>query len=102
VAKRLDVSTTPVREAFRDLRAEGLVSIDPNRGVVIRGLTAEDVGEIYELRMLLEPMLAERACRQLAAADLAAASVCHATMSATPLIPGTHKIWTIRWFPGRR
>jgi DNA-binding GntR family transcriptional regulator len=84
VAKRLDVSTTPVREAFRDLRAEGLVSIDPNRGVVIRGLTAEDVSEIYELRMLLEPMLAERACRQLAPADLAAATVCHATMSATP------------------
>jgi DNA-binding GntR family transcriptional regulator len=84
VAKRLDVSTTPVREAFRDLRAEGLVSIDPNRGVVIRGLTAEDVSEIYELRMLLEPMLAERACRQLAPADLAAATVCHATMRATP------------------
>jgi DNA-binding GntR family transcriptional regulator len=83
VAKRLDVSTTPVREAFRDLRAEGLVSIDPNRGVVIRGLTADDVIEIYELRMVLEPMLTERASRQLAPADLAAAAACHDTMCAT-------------------
>lgn len=51
IAKRLSVSTTPVREAFRDLRAEGLVSIDPNKGVVTRALTAADVSEIYELRM---------------------------------------------------
>ncbi|PLZ02922.1 GntR family transcriptional regulator [Burkholderia sp. WAC0059] len=84
VAKRLNVSTTPVREAFRDLRAEGLVSIDPNRGVVTRGLTAEDVSEIYELRMVLEPLLAQRACRQASPADLDAAGACHETMSATP------------------
>lgn len=80
VAKRLDVSTTPVREAFRDLRAEGLVSIDPNRGVVVRGLTAGDVTEIYELRMVLEPMLAERACRNANAAQLDAADACQRTM----------------------
>lgn len=83
VAKRLNVSTTPVREAFRDLRAEGLVSIDPNKGVVTRALTAADVIEIYELRMVLEPMLAERACLQATHADLAAAEVVHRDMCAT-------------------
>ncbi|MGI4858412.1 MAG: GntR family transcriptional regulator [Janthinobacterium lividum] len=83
VARRLNVSTTPVREAFRDLRAEGLVSIDPNKGVVTRSLTIADVTEIYELRITLEPMLAERACRQMTAADLAAATHCHDSMSAT-------------------
>jgi DNA-binding GntR family transcriptional regulator len=80
VAARLDVSTTPVREAFRDLRAEGLVSIDPNKGVVTRGLTADDVDEIYELRMVLEPMLAQRACGRASAAQLDAAETCHRTM----------------------
>lgn len=81
VAKRLGVSTTPVREAFRDLRAEGLVAIDPNKGVEVRGLTAEDVSEIYELRMMLEPMLAARACLNTSAAQFEAAYACHETMS---------------------
>ena len=83
VARRLDVSTTPVREAFRDLRAEGLVSIDPNKGVVTRALTAADVSEIYELRMVLEPMLAQRACLQASDDDLAAAGKVHHDMQAT-------------------
>jgi DNA-binding GntR family transcriptional regulator len=83
VAKRLHVSTTPVREAFRDLRAEGLVSIDPNKGVLTRGLTAADATGIYELRMMLEPMLAQRACLHIAAADLEAAKSSHETMVAT-------------------
>ncbi|ALK33858.1 GntR family transcriptional regulator [Burkholderia plantarii] len=81
VARRLEVSTTPVREAFRDLRAEGLVAIDPNKGVEVRGLTAGDVSEIYELRMLLEPMLAARACGQASEAQLEAATACHDAMS---------------------
>lgn len=81
VAKRLGVSTTPVREAFRDLRAEGLVAIDPNKGVEVRGLTADDVSEIYELRMLLEPMLAARACLRASAAQLDAAQASHDAMS---------------------
>jgi DNA-binding GntR family transcriptional regulator len=83
IAKRLSVSTTPVREAFRDLRAEGLVSIDPNKGVVTRPLTAADVSEIYELRMVLEPMLAERACAHATESDLTAAANVHAQMCAT-------------------
>lgn len=83
VARRLNVSTTPVREAFRDLRAEGLVSIDPNKGVVTRALTAADVNEIYELRMVLEPMLAERACLYTSEEDLAAADDVHREMCAT-------------------
>ena len=83
VAKRLHVSTTPVREAFRDLRAEGLVSIDPNKGVLTRGLTAADAAGIYELRMMLEPMLAQRACVRITAADLEAAKRSHEAMVAT-------------------
>jgi len=83
VAKRLNVSTTPVREAFRDLRAEGLVSIDPNKGVLTRGLTAEDATQIYELRMIMEPMLAHRACPHVSPEALDAAQDCHDQMVAT-------------------
>ncbi|WP_321842733.1 GntR family transcriptional regulator [Paraburkholderia bannensis] len=87
VAKRLGVSTTPVREAFRDLRAEGLVAIDPNKGVEVRGLTAGDVSEIYELRMMLEPMLAARACLHASADQIDAAQASHEAMSA--VTPGS-------------
>jgi DNA-binding GntR family transcriptional regulator len=83
VARRLHVSTTPVREAFRDLRAEGLVSIDPNKGVLTKGLTAADATGIYELRMMLEPMLAQRACQHLTRADLDTARSSHDAMVAT-------------------
>jgi DNA-binding GntR family transcriptional regulator len=83
VAKRLRVSTTPVREAFRDLLAEGLVSSAPHKGVITRGLTARGVQEIYELRMILEPMLGSRACTCLTLEQLAAAEAHHQEMCKT-------------------
>jgi DNA-binding GntR family transcriptional regulator len=83
VAKRLAVSTTPVREAFRDLLAEGLVTIDAHKGVVCRGLTAAGVQEIYELRIMLEPLLARRASALIGAAELADAAASHERMRIT-------------------
>jgi DNA-binding GntR family transcriptional regulator len=50
----LGVSRTPVREAVLRLADIGLVSIERNRGVRIRGVTASDVREVFELRLLLE------------------------------------------------
>jgi DNA-binding GntR family transcriptional regulator len=55
LARRLRVSTTPVREALRDLATEGLVRIDAHRGAVVSTLSAHDFEEIHELCRILEP-----------------------------------------------
>lgn len=60
LADSLGVSTTPVREALRDLSVEGLVQMDAHRGAIVRDLDIREVEEIYELRMLLEPVMIRR------------------------------------------
>lgn len=60
LAAELEVSTTPVREALRDLATEGLVYFDPHRGAVVRSLDINEVREIYELRITLEPLMVRR------------------------------------------
>lgn len=61
LALSMEVSTTPVREALRDLAAEGLVRIDPHVGAVVQGLSPAEFDEIYEVRMMIEPMAVRRA-----------------------------------------
>lgn len=55
IAKQLTVSTTPVREALRDLATEGLIRLDPHRGAIVEQLTYEEIREIHDLCKLLEP-----------------------------------------------
>ncbi len=54
IAQHLGVSRGPVREAFKMLRAEGLVRDEPHRGTFVVRLTGVDVREIYDLRAALE------------------------------------------------
>lgn len=49
-----------MREALRDLVTEGLVFFDAHRGAVVRTLRLKQVREVYELRMVLEPLLVRR------------------------------------------
>jgi len=54
IAEQLNISRGPVREAFKLLRAEGLLKEEPRRGTFVVSLTAHDVREIYGLRAALE------------------------------------------------
>lgn len=65
VARRFGVSTTPVREAFAQLQAEGLVRIDPHRGAVVFHPTTEDLAECYLIREELESLAVLRAVPKL-------------------------------------
>jgi DNA-binding GntR family transcriptional regulator len=54
IAEQLNISRGPVREAFKLLRAEGLLNEEPRRGTFVVSLTAQDVRDIYGLRAALE------------------------------------------------
>jgi len=73
IANHLKVSITPVREAMRDLAAEGLLTLNPRRGVAVRALT---LGEVQELRMLCA--ILERKCGELIAQRITEDELAHA------------------------
>ncbi len=60
VELRFRVSATPVREAIQRLAAERLLSVTPQRGASVAPLDPEEMEQIYELRLLLEPMAVDR------------------------------------------
>ncbi len=58
LARRFGVSRVPLREALRTLAGEGLVVMKPGLGTIVTELEPEEVNELYELRLHLEPPLA--------------------------------------------
>ena len=57
LASRYGTSTNPVREALQQLRGEGFVVIEPNRGARVRPIDEDFVRDIYEIAALIEPHL---------------------------------------------
>jgi DNA-binding GntR family transcriptional regulator len=53
--QNLKVSRTPIRDALSRLEQENIIKILPKRGILIRGITLEDVNQIFETRLLIEP-----------------------------------------------
>lgn len=54
LAESLGVSRTPVREALKQLELEGLITNIPNRGVVVQGLSEQDILDIHAIRSNIE------------------------------------------------
>lgn len=55
LAQDLGMSRIPVRDAIRALATEGLVTHDPRRTAVVTPLSLDDLAELYELRIAVEP-----------------------------------------------
>ena len=71
LARRFDVSPTPVREALARLESDGLVEKHPLKGYRTTDLLEEqEVIDLFELRLLLEPGSAARAAERRSAADV--------------------------------
>lgn len=70
LAKELGVSRTPIREAFRQLELEGLVYSIPNKGVIVEGVTKQDVEDIYTIRKMVEGLAARWASQKITPSQL--------------------------------
>ena len=70
LAKQMDISRTPVREALRKLELEGLVTHSPRKGVSVVGVSIKDALEIYTIRAWLEGLAARLAARYISKKDL--------------------------------
>jgi DNA-binding GntR family transcriptional regulator len=86
IARELQVSTTPVREALRELATEGLLQLDAHRGAVVRGLDADELRDVHELRTLLEPHVMRKAVPRLTEQQLQQAEQIHDEMVAADSI----------------
>jgi DNA-binding GntR family transcriptional regulator len=73
IAAQLQVSTTPVREALRDLTADGLIVFDPHIGAVVRALDIDELIDLYDIRKVLEPLAIRKATPLITDAELAQA-----------------------------
>lgn len=70
VAEKLKVSRGPVRDALKQLRSEGLVTTERNRGCFVSLLTHEDLNEIYQLRTVLERLAVKSLVERLDSATI--------------------------------
>ncbi|MFN4244212.1 MAG: GntR family transcriptional regulator [Tepidisphaerales bacterium] len=75
LARLLGTSLTPVRSAVERLEAEGLVRIEPRRGVMLRQLDAREVAELYEFRVAIESYVLEQVAGRVAGGQVSVAQL---------------------------
>lgn len=74
IATQFQVSRIPVREALRQLDAEGLIAIVPNRGAIVPALSPDDIEELFSIRALLEPEVLKLSIPRLTEDDFSEAA----------------------------
>ncbi|MGA2145178.1 MAG: GntR family transcriptional regulator [Bryobacteraceae bacterium] len=71
IARQLEVSTTPVREAMHRLENDGLAIKLAYQGWFVRGFTEQQIRELYELRAALESFSVRLACQRITGEEMA-------------------------------
>jgi DNA-binding GntR family transcriptional regulator len=67
--RRLGVSHIPIRESLRQLEAEGFVTLLPQRGAIAARVSTQELDDVYDLRRIIEPVIAGRAAERATAAE---------------------------------
>ena len=70
LCERLGVSRTPMREALKVLATDGLITLIPNRGAVVKQLTRAELEELFPVMGALEALSGELACRRITDAEV--------------------------------
>ncbi|MBS5114389.1 MAG: GntR family transcriptional regulator [Erysipelotrichaceae bacterium] len=65
LAKALEISRTPIREALKQLELEGLVQSIPNKGVYVIGFSSRDIDDMFEIRLALEGLAIQLAIERM-------------------------------------
>ncbi len=70
LSRRFGISSTPLREAIRKAESEGLIESIPGKGFVVRTIDRKEVDDIYEVRLLLEPLAASIGCKFITESEI--------------------------------
>jgi len=70
LARELDISPTPIREALSKLESDGLIELSRNKRPKVTRITENDVHETYEVRRFLEPQVAKKATKNVPSEQL--------------------------------
>ncbi|PQZ97361.1 hypothetical protein CQ017_14000 [Arthrobacter sp. MYb224] len=80
ISEKLGVSRTPVREALQLLEKEGIVTVAKNRGVRVNQISLDDIVEVFQVRLIVEPPAAARAVLNASEEDLGTLRELHREM----------------------
>jgi len=70
IARELDTSRPPIRESFKILESEGLITIKPRKGAFVSEVTQKDIWEIYTVYAALTDLAIELAIEKISANDI--------------------------------
>jgi DNA-binding GntR family transcriptional regulator len=70
MAHQLAMSKTPIRAALQRLEVEGLVTISPQQGIIVRDLSVHEIADLYEMRAALETYVATTLAGRLSAEQI--------------------------------
>jgi DNA-binding GntR family transcriptional regulator len=95
LCEQLNVSRTPLREAFKTLAVEGLIVLQPNRGAVVAQMSAPEIEQTFEVMGALEGLSGELACARALDEEIAEVRALHFEMLAAHVrrdLPSYYKL----------
>src|SRR3712207_4059445 len=98
LAQQIGISTTPLREALKRLKQQGLVQLDAHRDARVAPLDAEEARDLLEVRRSLDPLAASLAADRRTKQDIAEMRAALEGLDALPSNPTVHQLVAHRRF----